>query len=61
MDEDPDLDPYMDAALVLLRIPVAAEWRKLIRFQLAVSLAHARRVEAFALPDEAEPAPVFRA
>jgi hypothetical protein len=51
----------MDAALALLGVAVAPEWRKLIRFQLAVSLAHARRVEAFVLPDEAEPAPVFHA
>ena len=61
MDDTPDLDPYLDAALTLLGIPVEADWRKLVRFQLGVSLAHARRVQAFALPDEAEPAPVFRA
>ena len=61
MEESLELDRYMDAALVLLGIPVNADWKRLVRFHLAISLEHARRVEAFDLPDEAEPAPVFHA
>lgn len=61
MEDEASLEPYIDAALALAGIPVAPEWMRAIRFHLAVSLRHARRVEEFALPDEAEPAPVYAA
>jgi len=61
MSEEPELDGMIDAVSVLLGIDVAPEWRAAVRQHLAISLGHARTVAAFALPDEAEPAPVFRA
>ena len=61
MSETDDLDVLIAAGARLLGIPVRPEWREAIRQHLAVSLAHARTVAEFPLPDEAEPAPVFRA
>jgi hypothetical protein len=55
------LDALIDAGTALLGIPIADTWRETIRLHLEVSLGHAANVEGFALPDEAEPAPVFRA
>ena len=62
MVSDPDtLDALIDASLHVLGIPIAPEWRPGIRTHLEISLGHAGSVASFALPDEAEPAPVFRA
>jgi hypothetical protein len=58
---DDDLDAMIDAGTALLRIPIEPAWRAPIRASLAVTLRLAARVEAVALPDEAEPAPVFHA
>lgn len=57
--EDPD--GLIAAAALLLAIPLRPEWYPAIRMHLEITLAHARLVAAFDLPDEAEPAPVFRA
>ncbi len=61
MSEPADLDAMIDAAAAVLGITVAPEWRAAIRMHLAISLGHAHAVAAFVLPDDAEPAPVFRA
>ena len=61
MSETDDFDALIDAGTRLLGIPVRPEWREAIRLHLAVSLAHARTVAEFPLPDEAEQAPVFTA
>lgn len=61
MSDQPDLDAMIDAASALLGIKVAPDWRASVRQHLAISLGHAHAVAAFALPDESEPAPVFRA
>jgi 1-carboxybiuret hydrolase subunit AtzG-like len=61
MNDPRDLDAMIDAASALLGIAVAPEWREAIRLHLAISLGHAHAVADFALPDEADPAPVFRA
>ena len=45
-------------ALGLLLDPA---WREGITFNLRLILRHAKRVDEFALPDDAEPAPVFHA
>ncbi len=58
---DDDIDAFIDAGCRLLGIPVREEWRETIRLHLALSLDHARHVGQFALPDEADPAPVFTA
>ncbi len=57
---DPDAtDALIEAAAPLLGIALQPEWRPAIRAHLEISLAQARLVAAFALPDDAEPAPVF--
>ncbi len=55
-----DLDAYIAGAAAVLGIPLRPEWLASIRTNLEVSLRHADAVLAFDLPDEAEPAPVFR-
>jgi len=62
MSEIPaDLDAYIDAGTAALGIPVRPEWRDAVRMNLALSFSLGRLVLEFPLPDEAEPAPVFRA
>ncbi|MFC7701477.1 MULTISPECIES: DUF4089 domain-containing protein [Bradyrhizobium] len=53
------LDDYIDAVTKALALPVEEAWRASIRANLEVSLRLGRLVDEFALPDEAEPAPVF--
>jgi 1-carboxybiuret hydrolase subunit AtzG-like protein len=61
MNETDDLDAFISAGTRLIGIDIRPEWREAIRLHLAVSLAHARTVGEFSLPDEADPAPVFKA
>jgi hypothetical protein len=56
-----DLDDYIDAAAWSLRLRLDPAWRPTIRANLEVTLRIAALVDEFPLPDEAEPAPVFRA
>ncbi len=56
-----NLDKLIEAGCGLLGIPLEAEWQPTIRANLEVTLRLAALVEGFKLPDEAEPAPVFRA
>ena len=56
-----ELDIFIGAATSLLGIEIDPSWLEPIRFHLEMSLRMARLVEAFVLPDEAEPAPVFAA
>ena len=56
-----DLDKLIEAGTALLGIPVQTDWLPTIRANLEVTLRLAALVEAFELPDEAEPAPVYRA
>ena len=55
------LDAFIDAAARALDLPVEPAWRPAIRANLQVTLRQAALVSEFALPDDAEPAPVFRA
>jgi hypothetical protein len=55
------LDDYIIAAASALALPVAPEWRAAVKANLEVTLKHGALVAEFALPDEAEPAPVFKA
>ncbi|MGE0222505.1 MAG: DUF4089 domain-containing protein [Acetobacteraceae bacterium] len=59
--QDQDLDAMIDAGTAALGIPLDPAWREAVRANLAVTLRLAEQVDAFPLPDEAEPAPVFRA
>jgi hypothetical protein len=60
MASDP-LDTFIIAAAAALRLPVDPEWRPAVKANLDVTLKHAVNVASFPLPDEAEPAPVFKA
>jgi hypothetical protein len=60
MDSDiEDLDAYIAAARQIMKLPLEQEWLGTVRANLEVTLKHALNVEAFPLPDEAEPAFVF--
>jgi hypothetical protein len=61
MTRDEELDDLIEAAARLLAMPVDPAWVPAIRGNLDVTLKLAALVAAFRLPDEAEPAPVFRA
>jgi len=58
---DDTLDRYLTEAVEILGIPLRPEWRPAVREHLAVTLRVAAAVSEFPLPDDAEPAPVFRA
>jgi hypothetical protein len=60
MTRDP-LDDFIDAAARALGLPMGENWRLAVAANLRVTLEHAAAVEAFALPDDAEPGPVFKA
>jgi Protein of unknown function (DUF4089) len=60
MAADP-LDDYIDAAAKALALPVEDAWKPMVRANLEVSLRLGRLVDEFPLPDETEPASVFRA
>ena len=56
-----DLDAYIDAAAQALGIPIQPQWRGEIRANLDVTFKLAALVAEKELPDDAEPAPVFKA
>ena len=58
---DADFDAYIDASAAVLGLTIAPEWLAAVRANLAVTLRMGAVVDAFELPDEAEPAPVFLA
>jgi hypothetical protein len=58
---DAELEAFMDASAVLLGLTIEPEWRDAVRANLEVTFRLGRMVGDFALPDEAEPAPVFTA
>lgn len=58
---DAELDAFIDASSVVLGLAIAPEWRAAVRANLAITFRLGSVVEDFALPDEAEPAPVFMA
>ncbi len=60
MAEDP-LDDFIDAAAQALALQIEPAWKPAVRAHLEVTLKLAKQVEDFDLPDDAEPAPVFRA
>ena len=61
MPKPDHLDAYIDAAAQALCIPIQPEWIPEIRANLDVTFRLAALVGEKELPDEAEPAPVFRA
>jgi hypothetical protein len=60
--QSPDpLDALLEAAAGALALPIDPRWRPAIKANLAVNLQMAAFVAEFPMPDEAEPAPIFRA
>jgi Protein of unknown function (DUF4089) len=55
------LDAYIDSAAAALGIPVDPAWKPAIRANLDVTFKLAALVDEKELPDDAEPAPVFKA
>ncbi|NEV79260.1 DUF4089 domain-containing protein [Rhodopseudomonas sp. BR0C11] len=55
------LDSYIHAVAAALGLPIDPAWKPAVRANLEVSLKLARMVDEFPLPDETEPASVFRA
>jgi hypothetical protein len=60
MPAQDDLDEFVIAAAKALQLPLDPAWQAAVRFNLDVSLEFARLVNEFPLPDETEPAPVFK-
>jgi hypothetical protein len=58
---NPPFDDYIVAASAALDMLVDPAWAPLINANLEVSLRLGNLVAEFPLPDEAEPAPVFKA
>jgi hypothetical protein len=54
-------DAMVAAAAQALRLPIDPAWQANVKFNLQLILRHAALVDEFPLPDDAEPAPVFRA
>lgn len=61
MSAQDDLDKLVDAAAKALELPLDPAWKPAVRFNLDVSLKLAGLLNEFPLPDESEPAPVFKA
>jgi hypothetical protein len=55
------LDAYIGAAARALDVLIEPAWKPAVRANLEITLRLAALVTEFALPDEAEPAPVFEA
>jgi hypothetical protein len=55
------IESLMIASAQALGLTMDLSWREGVRFNLWLVLNHAARVEAFSLPDDTEPAPVFHA
>ena len=55
------LDDFIAAGARALDLKIDKAWMPAVRGQLEVILHHGTLAAAFALPDDAEPAPVFRA
>ena len=61
MPKTDHLDAYIEAAAQALGIPIEPEWKPAVRANLEVTFKLAALVGEKELPDDAEPAPVFRA
>lgn len=61
MPSDDPTDDFIEAAAKALDLPLDPAWKPAIRGNLEVTLKLARLVEEFPLPDDCEPAPVYKA
>ena len=55
------LDDFIEDAALALGLPLDESWKPAVKANLEVTLSHAATVAELKLPDDAEPAPVFRA
>ena len=55
------LDSFVDAAAHALDLKLESAWKGAVKINLEATLALAALFADFPLPDDAEPAPVFRA
>ena len=55
------LDRFVDAAAQALALSLDPAWKPMVKANLEVTLRLAGRFADFPLPDDAEPAPVFKA
>jgi hypothetical protein len=55
------LDDFIEAAVRALGLPLEPGWKPSVKANLDVTLKHAALVAEFELPDDAEPAPIFKA
>jgi hypothetical protein len=55
------LDGFIAAGARALDLKIDKAWMPIVRGHLQVTLRHGALMAAFALPDDAEPAPVFKA
>jgi hypothetical protein len=55
------VETLVTAAGQALALPIDPSWRAGVTFNLQLLLKHAASIGDFPLPDDAEPAPVFRA
>ena len=58
---DAELEAFMDASAAVLGLHIEPGWRDPVRANLAFTFRLGRQILALEIPDEAEPAPVFRA
>jgi hypothetical protein len=56
-----DLSTLAAAGVKAMALPIEPAWQAGIAFNLQLLFKHAALIDGFALPDESEPAPVFRA
>jgi hypothetical protein len=61
MPKTDPFDSYIDSAAAALGIPIDPAWKPTIRANLDVTFKLATLVAEKELPDDAEPAPVFKA
>jgi hypothetical protein len=61
MPKTDHLDAYIDSTAQALGIPIDPAWKPAIRANLDVTFKLATLVAEKELPDDAEPAPVFKA
>ena len=55
------LDEFIIASARTLGLTIDTAWTPEVRSNLEATLRHGNLVTAFALPDDAEPAPIFKA
>jgi hypothetical protein len=55
------IDTLVAASARALGIALDPSWKAGVQFNLQLILTHAARLDGFALPDDAEPAPIFHA